>query len=90
MVNTTSVGMFPNAATCLWPEDAPRPRAAVYYDLIYDPPEIESMKRGRLAGGEVMDGLGMLVHQCALEFEEWTGRSAPVAVMRQACLDGHP
>nr|MBO2470813.1 shikimate dehydrogenase [Bacillota bacterium] len=31
-------------------------------------------------------GLGMLVYQGALAFERWTGRAAPVALMREAAL----
>jgi len=31
-----------------------------------------------------MDGSGMLLHQGALAFTLWTGKKAPVAVMRRA------
>jgi shikimate dehydrogenase len=30
------------------------------------------------------DGLGLLLHQGALSFEFWTGRSAPIEDMREA------
>jgi shikimate dehydrogenase len=86
VVNTTTAGMLPNPSACPWPEDVPMPRGVVYYDLIYNPLDNEVLRRGRLAGGEIMNGLGMLVHQGRLAFEEWTGRSAPMAVMRRACL----
>jgi shikimate dehydrogenase len=32
----------------------------------------------------VIDGVEILVQQGALSFEGWTGRSAPVQVMREA------
>jgi shikimate dehydrogenase len=31
-----------------------------------------------------IDGLAMLVHQGALQFELWTGLAAPVDIMRMA------
>jgi shikimate 5-dehydrogenase len=31
-----------------------------------------------------MNGLGMLVHQAALQIERWTGREAPVDAMWSA------
>lgn len=38
----------------------------------------------RRAGRRAVDGSGMLLHQGALAFTLWTGKPAPVAVMRQA------
>jgi shikimate dehydrogenase len=38
------------------------------------------------AGARTVDGFGMLVHQAALAFEQWTGVPAPVAAMRAAGL----
>jgi shikimate dehydrogenase len=31
-----------------------------------------------------LDGTGMLLHQGALAFERWTGRKAPLEIMRKA------
>jgi shikimate dehydrogenase len=36
------------------------------------------------AGADVVDGLEILVGQGAASLERWTGRPAPIAVMRQA------
>jgi shikimate dehydrogenase len=38
----------------------------------------------KAAGCRTANGLGMLVHQGAKAFEIWTGKPAPLAVMRQA------
>jgi shikimate 5-dehydrogenase len=43
-------------------------------------------RAARAAGAPIVDGLGMLVHQAALQVECWTGRDAPVATMREAAL----
>jgi shikimate dehydrogenase len=88
VINTTSVGMVPQTDACPWPDDVPVPRNAWFYDLVYNPLETVFLARAHAAGASAIDGLGMLVHQGALSFSQWTGREAPVDVMREACLQG--
>jgi shikimate dehydrogenase len=88
VINTTTVGMYPQVDTCPWPSEVPIPNNALFYDLIYNPLETVFLACARTAGVTAIDGLGMLVHQGALSFEKWTGQQAPVDVMRQACLRG--
>jgi len=82
VVNTTSVGLKPEDPILIPPEVL-RP-SMVVYDLIYNPPETPLLKAARAAGAKAVHGLGMLLHQGALAFEIWTGKKAPVEVMRQA------
>ena len=42
------------------------------------------MQQAKAAGLQVIDGLGMLIYQGALAFELWTGKTAPVDIMRAA------
>jgi len=56
-------------------------------DLVPNPAVTPLMKAARSRGARAAGGLGMLVHQGALAFELWTGRSAPVGAMRQAALE---
>jgi shikimate dehydrogenase len=86
VVNTTSVGMYPQIEACPWPEEVLIPPNALFCDLVYNPLETVLLARARAAGATVIDGLGMLVHQGALSFTKWTDRQAPVEVMREACL----
>jgi shikimate dehydrogenase len=51
-------------------------------DLPY--PRTATAKAAAFAGARVLDGLEVLVAQGAASFELWTGRSAPVEVMREA------
>jgi shikimate dehydrogenase len=53
-------------------------------DLVYRPAETALLAAARSRGAEVLNGLPMLVHQAALQFELWTGRPAPIAAMREA------
>ena len=52
------------------------------FDMIYR--ETPLLKAVRHRGGRAADGAGMLLHQGALAFEFWTGRPAPLEVMRAA------
>lgn len=53
-------------------------------DLIPNPAMTPLMRGASDNGARVAGGLGMLVHQGAAAFELWTGRPAPIAVMRAA------
>lgn len=54
------------------------------FDLVYGAPETPFMREASRGGAKAANGLGMLLHQGAKAFEIWTGRAAPVAVMRRA------
>lgn len=60
------------------------PAQAAVIDLVYRPRETLVLKAAKAAGKRGVDGLGMLLHQGAIAFEKWLGRSAPVEVMRAA------
>ena len=55
-------------------------------DLVPNPAVTPLMRAARERGAGVAGGLGMLVRQGALAFELWTGRPAPVGVMRAAAV----
>jgi shikimate dehydrogenase len=81
LVNATSVGMIPAV------EQTPVPAAvlrnfAVVMDIVYAPLATRLLREARAAGCQVIDGLAMLLYQGAAQFELWTGRDAPLEVMR--------
>lgn len=84
IVNCTPVGMFPRADESPWPEGTPFPARATLYDLVYNPPVTALMRRAEAAGARVIGGLGMLVRQGALAFEQWVGIAPPLAIMTEA------
>jgi shikimate dehydrogenase len=55
-------------------------------DLVPNPAVTPLMRAARERGAGAAGGLGMLVHQGALAFEQWTGRPAPLGVMRAAAV----
>ena len=58
------------------------------YDMIYNPPVTPLLKEAQIAGATGVNGLGMLLHQGARSFTIWTGKKAPLTVMRKALLKG--
>jgi shikimate dehydrogenase len=85
VVNATSAGLG-GAALPIRP--ARSPRSCLFVDLVYGraTPFLAAAARARRT---VLDGAGMLLHQGALAFEQWTGQPAPLAAMRRA-LDVPP
>lgn len=56
----------------------------VVADLVYHPLDTALLQAARAVGARALDGLGMLVHQAALQQRLWTGELPDVAVMRAA------
>ena len=82
VVNATSVGLQAGDSLGL-PTALFTPGMAVY-DTIYRPAETLLLQQAAEAGAKVSNGLSMLLHQGAKAFELWTGRKAPLTVMRRA------
>jgi shikimate dehydrogenase len=82
LVNATSVGL--EAGDTL--DGLPLVEAATVVDLVYanGPTPIERWATER--GARIVDGIEILVRQGARSLELWTGRDAPVEVMRRAAL----
>jgi len=85
LINATSVGMKPKAEESPIPPKLLRSNLAVM-DIVYNPLETKLEKEAKAAGAKVVSGVEMLIYQGAASFELWTGKSAPVEVMRQAAL----
>ncbi len=89
VINATSVGLSPDSERTPVPISwvtAPR-----VYDIVYNPPVTRFLREALARGHQVVDGLEMFVEQAAAQFALFTGRPAPVDVMREAALQalGH-
>ncbi len=83
-INATSLGL--NATDAL-PWDGRQfslRQAAAAYDMIYRPAETPFLATAKAGGSRTANGIGMLLYQGAAALELWTGKSAPVDVMRRA------
>ena len=83
LINATSVGMAPNV------ENSPvsgelLSRFKVVMDIVYAPMKTRLLQEAETAGCTIINGLEMLLYQGVAQFEIWTGKSAPVSVMREA------
>jgi shikimate dehydrogenase len=83
VVHATPVGMAPKTDASLIPEGMLRPDQVVF-DAVYIPFETRLLRIAREAGARTVPGLGMFVHQAAIQFELWTGTDAPIDVMSDA------
>jgi len=81
VVNATSVGMREGDAAFLRGELL-HPDLFVY-DIVYSR-TTALLEAARRAGCRWLDGSSMLVYQGAISFEIWTGRAAPIDVMKRA------
>ena len=85
LINATPVGMAPRE------EDIPLDpdllsNFSVVMDIVYKPLRTGLLREAAARGCRGIDGLQMLIHQGARQFELFTGRPAPVEVMRRAAL----
>ncbi len=85
LVNATSVGMSPNVNETPVTSDLLRPNLVVY-DIVYNPIKTRLLREAEAAGAETISGLDMLIWQGALAFEKWTGRKAPVNLMKEEAI----
>lgn len=85
LVNATSLGMAPQQELLPIAREA-LANFGVVMDIVYAPLATRLLQAAGQAGCRTIDGLAMLLYQGAAQFELWTGRQAPVGVMRQSLL----
>ena len=87
VINATPIGMSDIENTTNFPiEPNLLSKGQLAVDLIYHPistPWLEALKNREV---EAHGGLSMLIFQAARAFKLWTGKEAPVEVMRKAAL----
>jgi len=84
LINTLPVHVFPRIGKTLIEQRLVRPGMLVL-DINYQSKN-DFLAEAKLAGAKVSDGLDMLVRQAALSFRIWTGRDAPIEIMREAAI----
>lgn len=82
LINTTSVGMTPDNLRSPV-ADTVFHSGMLVMDIVYAPLHTRFLEQARHAGCMTINGLSMLAHQAAFQFELWTGAPAPVGEMQQ-------
>lgn len=86
LVNATSLGMAPDTESTPVPPDLLH-EGLLVMDLVYTPRKTRLLTQAEERGCLILDGLEMFIRQGALQFERWTGVSAPLSVMRKSVED---
>ena len=84
IINATSLGLKSEDPLPLDTRRFELRNAKFVYDMIYRPGEPPLLKQAKAAGCRTANGAGMLLHQGARSLEIWSGRPAPIPVMRSA------
>jgi shikimate dehydrogenase len=89
VVQATPAGMRGGGAEDVRPAVAGAGLAAgqVAADLVYAPLETPWLRAAAAAGATTVGGLGMLVHQAALQLALWTGEDPPLPAMWAAATE---
>jgi 3-dehydroquinate dehydratase/shikimate dehydrogenase len=83
ILNATPVGMGADKHTPLEENEL---NAVWVFDTVYNPLETRLIKLAQSKGMGTISGVEMFVQQAARQFEIWTGKPAPLDVMRQVLL----
>lgn len=86
LINATPVGMNKDDPLVFDPKLLHS--KLIVCDLIYNPLETKLLSIAKRKCLKTMNGIGMLLYQGALSFQLWTGRRAPIEVMRKALYSG--
>jgi shikimate dehydrogenase len=81
IINTTSIGLN-NESSPL--RSKFMRKGSFVFDIVYRPLYTDLLKKAQEAGSNLIFGYEMLIHQAAKSFKIWTGRDAPIDVMKKA------
>ena len=84
ILNATSLGLKSSDPLPLAENEFSLRQARAVYDMIYRPAETLLLKAAKDAGCRTANGLGMLLYQGAAALELWSGKTAPLEIMRDA------
>lgn len=85
VVNASSMGMGSEEVPADLPVRALGPDT-VAYDIVYRTEPTPWLRAAAAQGARTVDGVGMLLHQGAIAFAQWTGMEPPLHAMRAALL----
>jgi shikimate dehydrogenase len=85
VINASPVGMHPKEDETPIPAEWIKPNAAVF-DVVYSPIKTRFIREAAARGCCPVSGVEMFLNQAALQFERWTGKPAPIKLMRRIVI----
>jgi shikimate dehydrogenase len=86
LIHATPLGMTPDVHTTPVKKEALH-KNMVVMDIVYNPLKTRLLKEAEDIGCTIVDGVSMFIYQAVFQFELWTGKKAPVNLMRKVVLD---
>ena len=86
IVNTTSLGMYPNVDETPVPKEFLK-RSHTVFDVVYNPLKTRLLLDAGEVGCKTISGVNMLVHQGAESLRIWLGIEPPIQSMKDAVLE---
>ncbi|MCR4290703.1 MAG: shikimate dehydrogenase [Candidatus Scalindua sp.] len=80
LINTTSIGMFPNVDQTPVPDNILK-EGMIVFDAVYNPIETRLLREANGKGCHTINGLSMFINQAAEQFRLWTNIDPPVELM---------
>ena len=81
IMNNTGIGMFPDVDASPLRKEALQPRQ-LCFDATYNPEKTRFLAEAAEVGCRTLSGLGMSVYQGAAQIKLWSGREAPIDLMK--------
>ena len=86
LINASPLGMHPEEDSIPVPASLLRAELDVF-DVVYNPLETKLIREAKKRGCRTVPGVEMFLNQGVLQFEMWTGRKAPVDLMRRIVME---
>ena len=86
-MNGTAVGMYPNVNDTPFAQNFMQEEMLVF-DTVYNPENTLLLKQARERGCKTVSGIEMFVRQAAAQYKLFTGKEAPLEVMRSTLRKG--
>lgn len=86
IINTTSVGMYPDVDDSIINNDHKFRNDQIVFDLVYNPIKTKLIQLAETNGATALNGLTMLIHQAAKSFSLWTNKEFPVEKVYKSVL----
>lgn len=82
VINASGIGMGVHIGENPLPKEC-YSKEQVYFDACYNPSKTQFLLDAEAVGAKIINGLDMSLYQGAAQIELWTGKPAPIEVMRE-------